>query len=208
MSSIKTNAGNDTQAILMGGDVVGATGSATSPSTTGFTTSGLTSSIYVGHLVVLGAVYGLISANTATSVTVDRWYNPGTPGAAAGSTPGAGTFVILPGGAPLCFMALTANATAPAAGDTTLTGEIVTAGGGLIRQKAAYAHTTGVASYTLTGTYTANGSDVPSLPVTIAKIGVFTSIVAGSMGFETLLSSTATMSASGDQLTVTQSVAN
>jgi hypothetical protein len=102
------------------------------------------------------------------------------------------------------YIALTANSTAPAAGDTTLTAEIATAGGGLIRAQATYAHTAGTNTSTLTKTFTANGSD--SLPVTIAKIGVFNASTSGTMGYETLLSSTATLSASGDNLTVTETV--
>lgn len=110
----------------------------------------------------------------------------GTPGAAAN------------------YIALTANSTAPAAGDTTLTGEITTAGGGLVRALAAYAHTTGTTNYTLTKTFTANGSD--ALPVTIAKIGVFTAATSGTMAFETLLTQTATLNASGDAVAVTETV--
>lgn len=102
------------------------------------------------------------------------------------------------------YMALTANASAAAAGDTTLTAEITTGGGGLIRAAATYAHTGSASTYTLTITYTANGSD--SLPVTIAKIGVFDASSTGNLVFETLLSATATLSASGDQLTVTETV--
>jgi hypothetical protein len=108
------------------------------------------------------------------------------------------------GTAVLKYMALTANATSPAAGDTTLTAEIATGGGGLVRAVAAYAHTGGTATYTLSKTFTANGSD--TLPVTIAKIGVFDASSSGNMGFETLLSSTATLSASGDALTVTDTI--
>ncbi len=99
------------------------------------------------------------------------------------------------------FMALTANATAPAATDTTLTAEIATAGGGLVRAQAVFAHTNGTATYTLTKTFTANASDV--LPVTIAKIGVFNAASVGSLVFETLLSATATLSAVGDNVAVT-----
>lgn len=103
------------------------------------------------------------------------------------------------------YMALTANSSAPSASDTTLTGEITTASGGLIRAQATPAHTNGTSTYTLTKTFTANGSD--SLPVTIAKIGVFNAAVSGgSMMFETLLSATATLSASGDALTVTDTI--
>lgn len=102
------------------------------------------------------------------------------------------------------YMALTANSTAPAGSDTTLTGEIATASGGLIRAQATYAHTTGQATATLTKTFTTNGND--SLPVTIAKIGIFNASSSGSLVHSTLLSATATLSASGDQLTVTETV--
>ncbi|WP_066373941.1 hypothetical protein [Herbidospora mongoliensis] len=102
------------------------------------------------------------------------------------------------------YMALTANSSAPSAGNTTLTGEITTGGGGLIRAAATYAHTGGAATYTLTKTFTANGSD--SLPVTVAKVGIFNASSSGTMVWETLLGATATLSASGDQLTVTQTV--
>lgn len=102
------------------------------------------------------------------------------------------------------YIALTANSTTPSTADTTLTGEIVTGGGGLIRALATYAHTAGTATYTLSNTFTANGSD--SLPVTVAKIGVFDAASAGTLVFETLLSSTATLTASGDSVVVTDTV--
>jgi hypothetical protein len=102
------------------------------------------------------------------------------------------------------YMALTANATAPSASNTTLTAEITTAGGGLLRAQATYAHTGGTNTTTLTKTFTANGSD--SLPVTLAKIGVFNAASSGTMGYETLLNSTATLSASGDSVTITDTV--
>lgn len=112
---------------------------------------------------------------------------------ARGSQPAAGDYV-----------ALTANTTAPAAGDTTLTAEITTAGGGLIRKQGTYAHTAGTNTYTITPVFTANGTD--SLPVTIGKYGVFNASSAGTLVFETLVSPTATLSASGDQLTITITV--
>lgn len=102
------------------------------------------------------------------------------------------------------YMAVTANATAPAAGDTTLTAEIATAGGGLVRAQATYAHTTGTNTATLTKVFTANGSD--ALPVTLAKFGVFNAASAGVMVLETLLSPTATLSASGDSVTITDTL--
>ncbi len=102
------------------------------------------------------------------------------------------------------YLALTANTTAPAAGDTTLTAEIATASGGLIRAAATYAHTNGQATYTLTKVFTVNGND--SIPVTIGKVGVFNASSSGSLVFETLLGTTATLSAVGDSLTVTETV--
>lgn len=102
------------------------------------------------------------------------------------------------------YIALTANTTAPAAGDTTLTAEIATGGGGLIRAQATYAHTNGQATFTLTKTFTANGSD--TLPVTIGKVGIFNASSSGALVWETLLSTTAVLSASGDALTITETV--
>lgn len=103
------------------------------------------------------------------------------------------------------FMGLTANATAPSAANVALPSEITTASGGLIRKQATHAHSAGTNTSTLTATFTANGSD--SLPVTIAKIGVFRHITTSNlMGYETLLNATATITVSGDSLTVTHTI--
>lgn len=100
------------------------------------------------------------------------------------------------------YIGLTATSTAPSASDTSLTGQITTASGGLVAAQATYAHTSGTSTATLTKTFTANGSD--SLPVTIAQIGIRNaSGTGGTLGTRTLLSSTATLSSSGDALTVT-----
>jgi hypothetical protein len=99
------------------------------------------------------------------------------------------------------YIALTANTTAESAASTTLTAEIVTGGGGLIRAQATYAHTAGTNTSTLTKTFTANGSD--SLPVTIGKLGIFNASSAGTMGYEKLISPTATLSAVGDNVALT-----
>ena len=209
---MKVNSGQDKEALALAGGtqagvVITGTITYTATSIGGASVTGLTASALVGKFAVAGTVYGVITANTTTSITVDRWYNPASPTGAAGTTPAANTsFVVLGGAAPVFYMALTANSTAPAATDTSLTAEITTASGGLIRQAVAYAHTAGANTYTLTGTYTANGSD--SLPVTIAKMGTFDCLTgaAGVMLHESLVSPTATLSASGDQLTVTQTV--
>ena len=108
------------------------------------------------------------------------------------------------GTATASYLALTANSTAPAVGDTALAGEIATAGGGLIRALATYAHTAGTSTLTLSKTFTANGSD--SLPVTVAKMGTLTASSGGTLVYTTALSPTATISASGDTLTITQTI--
>ena len=102
------------------------------------------------------------------------------------------------------YIGLTANSSAPAASDTTLTGEITTAGGGLVRAQAVFAHTNGASTSTLVKTFTATASD--SLPVTIAKIGIFNASSGGTMGFETLLNATGTITQSGDSIQITETV--
>lgn len=210
---MRVNGGADGQACAMGGDVAGYTGTASGTTTaTTLTATGTpwVASAFIGHIVVTTSAamaYGVITANTTSALTVDRWYQLGLPGGAVATTPtNTTTFAILPGNAPYWYMALTADATAPALGDTTLTTEITTAGGGLIRQLATYAHTGGAASYTLAATFTANGTD--SLPVTVAKIGIFNTLTGatGRMQFETKPTATATLSASGDQVTITDTV--
>jgi hypothetical protein len=202
---VKVNSGQDLQARNLGGGVVGVAGTATSTTSTTLTNTGAAFGSLVGHVVVAGSVYGVILSNTGTVLTVDRWYNPATPGGAAGSTPsGTSPYMVLPGGAPAWYMALSTDGTAPSATDTTLASEITTAGGGLVRQLATFAHTVGAAGYTLTGSFVANGAD--SLPATVQKVATFNSLVSGHMFHESLLSSSAPFTAPGDQLVVTETV--
>lgn len=205
---MKTNAGNDFQACVMGGDLVGETGTATATSATTLTNSGATfnttGSGYTGHIVVAGTsplVYGVIISNTGTVLTVDKWYVVATPGGSAASTPGAtSTYAILPGGQAAFWIALTTDGTAPAATDTTLTSELTA--NGLQRAQATYAHTTSANTYTLSKTYTSSDGT----PRTIQKIGVFNaSGTVGRLVFETAVSSPPTL-VSGDQLTITETV--
>lgn len=104
------------------------------------------------------------------------------------------------------YMAIanSATATAPNATDTVLTGEITTAGGGLLRVQATYAHTAGTNTSTLTKTYTCNGSD--TLPVTVSQIGVFNASSSGTMGYKTVLGASATLSLSGDNVAITHTI--
>lgn len=108
----------------------------------------------------------------------------------------AGTFINS------TYMGYSATATAPVAGDTSLTGEILTSGGGLVPGAVSYSHTAGTGAFVATDTATANGSD--SLPVTIAQICLRTaSGGGGTMRVREVLSATATISSSGDALTTT-----
>ena len=96
------------------------------------------------------------------------------------------------------WIALTTNTTAPAASDTTLTGEITT--GGLARVAGTYAHTPGATSYTITASWTASATHTA-----VHKGGLFNASSGGTMAFTTVLNAQATL-ASGDQLQVTWTV--
>ena len=214
-TALITNNGRNKWALMEGGGgiaVAGATATATSSTTLTNSGASYTSNQFVNCVLVAGsgsgAVYGNIISNTATVITIDRWNNFATPGGVAGSTPGSTTtYNILAVSSPAQFGALSPTSITPALGDTTLSGEITTSSGGLIRKIATWAHTAGAASYTQTLVYTANGSD--SLPVTVQSGALFDTIVVGnstSMMFEDSVSPTATLSASGDQLTLTFTV--
>lgn len=101
--------------------------------------------------------------------------------------------------APANWMAITENTTAPADADTALLGELT--GGGLARAQAAYAHTAGASTYTLTKTFTSSDATAR----TANKVGVFNASTAGTMMFETPVPSPPTL-VSGDSLTLTHTV--
>jgi hypothetical protein len=206
----KTNASYDLEWLAAVGSVTGEANTATATSATSLTRSGATWTVnqwtsYV--LVAASGVYGNILSNTATVLTIDRWYNAATPGGAAGTTPGATTtYTIMPYGGGAMFMGLTTNATAVGAGDTTLPTEITTAGGGLIRKIATLSHTAGASTGTVSAVFTVNASDT-GLPVTIAKMGISASLLSTMNNLlQTVLTTSATLSAIGDQLTVTDTI--
>jgi len=187
----------DWQAKAMGGGLgafFGATavGSATSTGATSLTNTGASfptaNQGLAGMIVVAGpratsssaesVVFGVIVSNTGTVLTIDQWYNPAT--GAAGTTPNATcTYAIIPGQMPAMFIAVTSDATAAAATDTTLTSEATT--NGFARALAAWAHTAAASTYTLTKTFTASGS------LTVNKVAVFGAVnttAGGVMPFE------------------------
>ena len=216
------NSGLDAMAGLLGGDLAGFTGTASgTPTATTITASGtpFVSNAYVGHIVVASTsgtlAYGVVTSNTTSVLTIDRWLAPGSPGGAATTTPAAAsTFAVLPGNAPYWYMALDSTSGAPANADTTLNAEITTSGGGLIRKLATYAYTAAAGSsgsntFTLAATFTVNSADVTAgLPKTVYNVGIFNTPTSatGRMMFKTVLSASATLSALSDQVTCTSTI--
>ena len=145
-------------------------------------------------------VIGRIISNTTSVATIDKWSNPDSTDT-TGTTPAAtNAFIILPGGPPARFMALTENAGAANAADTVLTGEITTGGCG--RAVTTYAHTLATGTYTLQRVF----SVTASFPA-IHKIGIFNTSTAstGSLVFESVLNADANV-VNLDSLTVTDTV--
>lgn len=109
-------------------------------------------------------------------------------------------------GTPANFVALSTTVLAPAAADTTLTGEILSgANAGLARVVGTYQNYTapaslgGSASYQITKTFTSSGS------ATVNSAALFNATTAGSLFVEANLSPAATL-ASGDQLVLTWTI--
>jgi hypothetical protein len=205
---MKTDIGDDYQAHVMGGDLAandGFAGTATSTTATTLvqTGAGWTVNQWAGHLVHTASRYGVIASNTSDTLTIDKWYDPSDPGGAAGSTPsGTSPYHIGYGGFPGAWCGVTENATAPAAGDVSLAGEL--AGSGWDRRLCAWAHTAGANTYVLTTTFTSADGTTR----TPAKAGFFNGsrILTGlRMLFETLIVPTATLVAA-DQVTLTETV--
>lgn len=109
-------------------------------------------------------------------------------------------FSTTPGANGANYIAMTANATAPAVGDTVLTGEFVAASGGLNRVIGTYAHTAGTATTTITKTFTANANDGASN--TINKAGLFNLVSGGVLVLETVMPNPPTLVAA-DSIAVT-----
>jgi hypothetical protein len=185
----------DWQSKAMGGGlapVATMTGSATATSATSLTNSGASfptaNQGLAGMIVVAGPratssaadpiAFAVVTSNTGTVLTVDRWYSGGTWG--AGSTPNATcTYTVLPGQMPAMFIAVTSDAVAPAASDTTLATEATT--NGFARALGTWAHTAAATTYTLTTTFTATGS------LTVNKSALFgaaNTTAGGAMPFE------------------------
>jgi hypothetical protein len=95
------------------------------------------------------------------------------------------------------YIALSDDSGAPAATDTTLTGEL--AGNGLDRAQGTYSHTAGTNTFTVQKVFTASGT-----VSAIQKTGLFSASSGGTMMAENTFSSVNLIS--GDQLTVTWTI--
>lgn len=146
-----------------------ATGTSTAVGATSLTNTGASFPTsgqgLAGQIVVSANRYGVIVSNTATVLTIDQWYDPTSTSGASGSAPATGTYVILPGQNPAAWLAVTSDATAPAATDTTLTSEATT--NGFARAVGTYSHTAAATTYQLVHLWTASGS------LTVNKEAVF-----------------------------------
>lgn len=195
---------------LGGGLAVGASAQGTLTGATATTATSATASFPVagqglaGQVVVVSkdatgagsTVFGIIVSNTATALTVDRWWDATTLG--LGTTPSViGAYIVIPGQFPAMLLALTADATAPSASDQTLAGELTT--GGLGRAVGTWAHVAAGTTYTLQKVFNSTTS------ATINKEAVFAAASGGAMPFESAEPSPPSL-VSGDQLTQTVTV--
>lgn len=205
--NLLTTVGRDLIAAAYG-NFAGKDGALTASSATSATPSGggMTVDAYKGHRVfcpvtalTTAPVYGNIGSNSATVLTVDGWW-VGTADTMTGTTPASTNGYHIQPAVLARFMGVSAEGTAPAAGDTVLATEQTA--NGLGRAKAAYAHTGGAATYTLINSYSVTGS------VTVHKGGLFTAAnttAAGVLVFEALLNADAIVT-SGDTLQVTATI--
>mgnify|MGYP003417568199 CR=1 FL=1 len=206
----------DWQAKAMGGGlppVATMTGNATSVSATSLTNTGASFPTagqgLAGMIVVAGPratssagdaiSFGVIVSNSGTVLTIDKWYSGGTWG--TGTTPnGTCSYTVLPGQMPAMFLAVTSDAGAPSAADTTLASEATT--NGFARALATWAHTAAATTYTLQVMFTASGT------LTVNKEAVFgaaNTTAGGVMPFESAEPSPPTL-ISGDTLTQTVTI--
>ncbi len=168
---------------------------------------------FAGQDVYAGAFAGTILSNTETVLTVARWELLPT---AADETDNrseeapeppaeAAAFTIASGATPAAWVAVSADVAEPKATNETLKGEIKTAEGGLIRALAKFLPVEGKPEqYKVEVTFTANAKD--TVPVTLAKIGIFNAQNGGTLMFESLLTATAEIKASGDSVTISDIV--
>ena len=96
------------------------------------------------------------------------------------------------------YMAVSNNATAPSASDTTLDGELSSSG--FDRTEASYAHTPGASTGTMIASWTATGTVAD-----IHKMGLFTAVSSGTLVYTTAFTTDASVTAD-DTLEVTDTI--
>lgn len=186
----------------------------------------------VGRVIVVGGIaantapvaYGTIRDNTTTAVNIDFWHTISAPQTVATTPTGGGSgsgYAILPAAPPCFWMGLSIATRAFNAADAFLSNDGSTISElsgtvqvGLSRQIAAYAHTSGTTTYTIANTFTVGAGDSGLLPATIAKVGIFahganaapTTTTTGVLLFNTNLGTTATVSLTGDNVQITDTV--
>ena len=203
----------------------GVSGAATSTSATSLTntgaafpTTGGPNAGLQGQIVVcpVVGVLGVIMSNTATVLTVSQWTSLSSATGAAGSTPaGTAVYAILPNAGTTQWIGISTNSAAAAAGDVlTTAGGLFSDGttGNAVTEQTANGlarvfvqpnlTTAGNVVFTNTFTYTSSSS------VTIAKAVLCNSNASpgGMLMLETLLSSTATVTSSGDAISLTWTI--
>jgi hypothetical protein len=142
------------------------------------------------YLLGIPAAIALLSwIMMSLRTTAGRDYQAGIMGNP--SSTGTGAF------ASASYIGVTADLTAPAAGDTILPGEVLS--GTLVRAQGAFGHTTGAASYTVSKLF------VSDQHIIVNKIGLFNGPTGGAPFIETVLSAQATLN-SGDQLQIVSTV--
>lgn len=208
--NLRTNVGIDWQAQAMGdfrGDGNSASSSASTSTTLTDNTKSWTTNQWAGHVVAQRSsaavtAYGTVISNTATVLTIDGWSGGGSyaPGGPANTSTQA--YAILPGASGLSILALSTDATAPAATDTSLASEITT--GGLTRATpTSYSHTTATSTFTLSKTFTASAT------FTVNKVALYASLAltgsTGQMPFESAEPNPPTL-VSGDTVAQTATI--
>lgn len=204
------------------GQTVGSVGNpATATTATGFTVTGTpltvsalaTNPSLVGYRaffpvtgVTTQPVYGnIMQVDTTSHCIVDKWWNPDDT---TGTTPAAtNAFSIVPGGiGGVRFMALSADAAAIAATDTTLPSEITTNALGRAKcstiSRGAFPSASS-GTFTLTNAYSPSGTQA-----SIQKVGLFMQLPS-TPGAEPMIfegTFTAASVANGDTLTVTDTI--
>lgn len=139
-----------------------------------------------------GIVYGNITSNTATVITIDAWrkLTDSTTATTPSGTPSYG----IAGRSGGLWIALSTDTAAPAAGDTTLAGEV--SSNGVTRSLAdSIVYDSTAKTLTLSKTYSVTGS-----VAALYKVGLFGASANGDMFNEALLSPSLSASSNGDTL--------